>query len=103
MLTPVVHIVIPSTLQDINACLTQPCHALALCTDDQPPSLGRTCACKAGYSGDGVTSCTGSSFGVIGLLVLYLMIYCSTYPPVEITNMVVSMNGNMMDETVINS
>jgi len=44
----------------VNECLTNNggCHAQATCTN----TIGsRTCACKTGYSGNGV-SCTGNEF-----------------------------------------
>ncbi len=44
---------------DINACLTQACHANATCTDQAPPSTTRTCACNAGFEGDAIAFCSG--------------------------------------------
>ncbi len=51
----------PADSADINACLTQACHANATCTDQAPPSTTRTCACNAGYSGDGVVCSRGDA------------------------------------------
>ncbi len=48
---------------DMNACLTQACHANATCTDLAPPSTTRTCTCNAGYEGDGITACASLSLG----------------------------------------
>jgi hypothetical protein len=45
---------------DIDACVTNPCHAFAMCTDLPAPSLSRTCACLPGASGNG-TFCAGMS------------------------------------------
>ena len=44
---------------DLDACVSQPCHAQATCTDLAPPSLGRSCSCNTGYGGDGVSVCSG--------------------------------------------
>ncbi|XP_078685979.1 uncharacterized protein LOC144918808 [Branchiostoma floridae x Branchiostoma belcheri] len=44
------------TCQDIDACLANPCDAQATCTDNPAPALDATCACNAGYEGDGLAS-----------------------------------------------
>ena len=46
-------------LTDIDACVSQPCHAQATCTDLAAPSLDRSCACNTGYQGDGAAVCFG--------------------------------------------
>ncbi|XP_019618968.1 PREDICTED: sushi, von Willebrand factor type A, EGF and pentraxin domain-containing protein 1-like [Branchiostoma belcheri] len=50
------------TCNDIDACLANPCDAQATCTDNPAPALDATCACNAGYEGDGLgsggTGCT---------------------------------------------
>ncbi|KAI8518538.1 hypothetical protein Bbelb_045550 [Branchiostoma belcheri] len=44
------------TCNDIDACLANPCDAQATCTDNPAPALDATCACNAGYEGDGLAS-----------------------------------------------
>ena len=44
------------TDEDECALNTDNCHADATCTNTV---IGFTCDCNAGYTGDGVTSCTG--------------------------------------------
>ena len=46
-------------LTDFDACVSQPCHAQATCTDLAAPSLDRSCACNTGYQGDGAAVCSG--------------------------------------------
>ncbi|XP_078689228.1 uncharacterized protein LOC144920752 [Branchiostoma floridae x Branchiostoma belcheri] len=50
-----------ATCTYINACLTNLCHAKATCTDNPAPGLDATCTCKTGYTGDGFVSGTGCS------------------------------------------
>lgn len=47
---------------DFNACASNPCHSQATCTDLAAPSLGFSCSCNSGYTGDGVSTCTSMSF-----------------------------------------
>jgi hypothetical protein len=51
---------LPSNL-DMDACLLQPCHANATCTDLLPPSTARNCSCNTGFVGNGINNCTGRS------------------------------------------
>ncbi|KAI8498222.1 hypothetical protein Bbelb_241660 [Branchiostoma belcheri] len=42
-----------------NACLANPCHANATCTDNPAPALDANCTCNVGYAGDGRVNGTG--------------------------------------------
>ncbi|CAH1271358.1 CSMD3 [Branchiostoma lanceolatum] len=49
------------TCNDIDACLANPCHAQATCTDNPAPALDAACQCNTGYTGDGLADGTGCS------------------------------------------
>ncbi|CAH1271352.1 CSMD3 [Branchiostoma lanceolatum] len=49
------------TCTDIDACLANPCHAQATCTDNPAPALDAACQCNTGYTGDGLADGTGCS------------------------------------------
>ena len=42
---------------DKDECISSPCHALATCNNTDG---SYTCACNAGYTGNGVNNCTGN-------------------------------------------
>eukprot|EP00058_Branchiostoma_floridae_P018043 XP_002603532.1 hypothetical protein BRAFLDRAFT_79068 [Branchiostoma floridae] len=42
--------------EDMDACLSNPCDAQAICTDNPAPALDATCTCSPGYTGDGLVS-----------------------------------------------
>jgi hypothetical protein len=70
---------------DINACLTQPCHTRATCTDQAPPSLTRTCTCNAGYEGNGVSSCTGlAKYSCIFMIIYRNQRMCDSAMPTQL-------------------
>ncbi|XP_078614436.1 uncharacterized protein LOC144883715 [Branchiostoma floridae x Branchiostoma japonicum] len=48
-------------IPDIDACLANPCHTKATCSDNPAPALNATCICYPGYIGDGLAKGDGCS------------------------------------------
>eukprot|EP00058_Branchiostoma_floridae_P013209 XP_002598697.1 hypothetical protein BRAFLDRAFT_107173 [Branchiostoma floridae] len=50
-----------SLVEDMDACLDNPCHTKATCIDNPAPAMDATCTCYRGYTGDGLVSGSGCS------------------------------------------
>ncbi|XP_078485740.1 uncharacterized protein LOC100182804 [Ciona intestinalis] len=61
---------------DIDSCRLgeYPCSASTNCTDEPPPSMGVTCVCVAGYSGDGLKNGSGCRNNALFVLQIVLPI-----------------------------